>query len=73
MLGDDGVQISVDHGPVQRLVFADNAVGQRDPALGSFGNPLAPSERQRPQINALRNEQIEGHVNRTARGAMQAL
>ena len=28
MLGDDALQVGVDHGPVQRPAFTDNAVGE---------------------------------------------
>jgi hypothetical protein len=31
MLGDDALQISVDHGPVQRPPFADDPVGEPNP------------------------------------------
>ena len=56
MLGDDALQVGVDHGPVECPPFADDPVGERDPGLSSFADPreprLAVLERQRPQISA---------------------
>jgi hypothetical protein len=54
MLGDDVLEVSVDHGPVQRPPFADDPIGERNPVLGPFADPRQPGlpllERQRPQI-----------------------
>jgi hypothetical protein len=51
MLGDDALKVGVDHGPVQRAPFADDAVGEHNPALGPFTDPrqrrLAVPERSR--------------------------
>jgi CheY-like chemotaxis protein len=67
---DDPLQVSVDHRPVQRPPLADDAVGERNPALGLFADTRKPSlavlERQRSQIDAVSNEQVEGHVSRKA-------
>jgi hypothetical protein len=37
-LGDDALQVGLDHRPVQRPPFPDDAVGERDPALGAFAD-----------------------------------
>jgi len=33
---DDALKVGVDHSAVQRPAFADDPVGERDPALGPF-------------------------------------
>ena len=38
LLGDDALEVGVHHGPVKRASFTDEAVGERDPALGAFGD-----------------------------------
>jgi hypothetical protein len=53
--------------PVQRLPFADDRIGDRNPALGPFADPHQRCfERQRPQIDAAGSQQVEGHVSRAA-------
>jgi hypothetical protein len=57
MLCDDALKVGVDHGPVERPPFADDA---RDPAFGLFADPrqrrLPLLERQRLQIDAIGNQ-----------------
>ena len=36
--GDDALEVGVDHGLVERASFADDAVGERDPALDPIGS-----------------------------------
>jgi hypothetical protein len=43
MLGDDALKIGVHHGPVERPPFADDAVGERNPALGPFADLRKPT------------------------------
>jgi hypothetical protein len=54
---DDAQQVNIDRGLVKRPPFADNAIGERNPALGAFADRrkarLALPERRRLQINAV--------------------
>ena len=69
-LGDDALKVSIDHRSVKCPPFTNDAVGERNPALGAFADTRKPRlallERQRPQINAVGNQQVEGHVSRPA-------
>jgi len=38
LLGDDAFEVGVEHGLVKRVPFSEDAVGERDPALGAFGD-----------------------------------
>jgi len=64
MLGDDALEVGVDHGPVQRPPFADDPIGERDPALRPSptraSTALRCRKRLRPQIHALGDQQVEG-------------
>lgn len=58
-LGDDALEVSLNHGPVKRSVFADQAVSECDPSLGAFADRRKPRltfpERQRSQVDAVGN------------------
>jgi len=63
---DDALEVGVDDGLVERAPFADDAVVERDPALGAFGDlgksGLAVAELQRAGIDAVGDQDVEGHV-----------
>ena len=69
LLGDDALEVGGDYDLVERAPFADDAVGEHDPALGLFGDlgksGLAVAERQGPEIHAVGKQQVEGDVCRT--------
>ena len=54
--------------PGRASVLADDAVGERDPALGLFANPrksgLTVPRRQWPQIHAVGDQDVEGDTGR---------
>ncbi len=43
MLGDDALEVGVDHCAVQRAPVTDDAIGQRNPVLGPCADPRQPS------------------------------
>ena len=69
LLGDDALEVGGDDCLVERASFADDTVGKRDPALGAFGDfgkpCLAVAERQGPQIDAVSEQYVEGHIRGT--------
>jgi hypothetical protein len=68
-LGDNALEVGVNHRPVKRPPRTNNPVRERNPALSALGNlgksGLTLAERQRPQIHTVSNQHVEGHIRRT--------